>query len=201
MPSVGTGARWFANRHLKANWGQREDGDTGGIGLGQFKHAVRRNVADDIHRENNGVYETAKGRWSAITADEGQTLQNMPGIAFPPVDVCMQALVAGAGLSARSLRGDAKQVAVLKAALSHKGTAVIDIISPCVAFNSGTLPGRATATAKNMKRRCTILATGAASQKKSSLRMITARMRVVEMPDGSFIQLRKLETDYDQQIN
>ena len=55
---------------------------------------------------------------------------------MPPFDLCMEAIVGGATFVARSFAGDKKQmVPLLKAALKHKGTAVLDIISPCVTFN------------------------------------------------------------------
>ncbi|MDT8307821.1 MAG: thiamine pyrophosphate-dependent enzyme, partial [Anaerolineae bacterium] len=66
MPAVGTGAL-TANHHLKAI-GVSGDGDTGSIGMGQFKHACRRNVRMVYIVENNGVYGLTKGQFSA-TAD------------------------------------------------------------------------------------------------------------------------------------
>jgi 2-oxoglutarate ferredoxin oxidoreductase subunit beta len=134
MPSVATGAT-LANHHLIAI-GVSGDGDTGSIGLGQFKHMVRRNVPIVYIIENNGVYGLTKGQFSA-TADEGQKLKYAGVNELPPIDLCMEALVADASFVARSFSGDPKQVqALLKAALSHRGTAVLDIISPCVTFNN-----------------------------------------------------------------
>ena len=53
-----------------------------------------------------------------------------------PFDICAEAIVGGATFVARSFAGDKKQmVPLLKAALKHKGTSVLDIISPCVTFN------------------------------------------------------------------
>ena len=112
------------------------DGDTGSIGMGQFKHLVRRNVRMVYVVENNGVYGLTKGQFSA-TADEGQELKYAGHNDLPPINICMEAVIAGCGFVARSFAGDAKQVReLLKAALSHRGTAVLDIISPCVAFNN-----------------------------------------------------------------
>src|SRR5919206_2074535 len=134
MPSVATGAV-LANRTLLA-LGVSGDGDTGSIGLGQFKHMVRRNVPIVYIVENNGVYGLTKGQFSA-TADLGQTLKYAGTNELPPIDVCIEALVADCGFVARSFAGDAKQVReLLKAAMSYKGTAVLDIISPCVTFNN-----------------------------------------------------------------
>ncbi len=134
MPSVATGAM-LAQRHQTAI-GVSGDGDSGSIGLGQFKHAVRRNVPMVYIIENNGVYGLTKGQFSA-TADEGQTLKYAGTNEQPPLDLCAEAIIAGAGFVARSFAGDAKQVTeLLKAAMSFKGIAVLDIISPCVTFNN-----------------------------------------------------------------
>ncbi len=134
MPSVTTGAL-VANRNLTAV-SVSGDGDTASIGIGQFKHAVRRNVPMVYIIENNGVYGLTKGQFSA-TADMGQQLKYAGINDMSPLDVCMEALIANATFVARSFAGDAKQVeALMKAALSHRGLAVLDIISPCVTFNN-----------------------------------------------------------------
>ena len=134
MPSVATGAT-LANADLIAI-GVSGDGDTGSIGFGQYKHAVRRNVPMVYIIENNGVYGLTKGQFSA-TADEGQFLKYYGKNDLPPIDLCLEAVVAGATFVARSFSGDAKQVrSLLKAAIAHKGMAVLDIVSPCVTFNN-----------------------------------------------------------------
>lgn len=134
MPSVASGAM-LANRTLTAI-GVSGDGDTGSIGLGQFKHIIRRNVPMVYVIENNGVYGLTKGQFSA-TSDEGQKLKYYGDNEYPAVDLCMEAIVSGCGFVARSFAGDPKQVRpLLKAAFSFNGTAVLDIISPCVTFNN-----------------------------------------------------------------
>jgi 2-oxoglutarate ferredoxin oxidoreductase subunit beta len=134
MPALATGAT-TVNRSLIAV-GVSGDGDTGSIGLGQFKHMVRRNVPVVYIVENNGVYGLTKGQFSA-TADYGQELKYAGVNELPPIDICLEALAADASFVARTFAGDSKQVReLLKAALSHKGTAVLDIISPCVTFNN-----------------------------------------------------------------
>ena len=60
----------MANRQLMAV-GVSGDGDSGSIGMGQFKHMMRRNVRMVYIVENNGVYGLTKGQFSA-TVDEGQ---------------------------------------------------------------------------------------------------------------------------------
>jgi 2-oxoglutarate ferredoxin oxidoreductase subunit beta len=134
MPSLASGAV-MANNEL-IGIGVSGDGDTGSIGLGQFKHMIRRNVPMVYIVENNGVYGLTKGQFSA-TADKGQKLKYAGINELPPIDVCIEAVAANASFVARSFAGDPKQVReLLKAALNHHGTAVLDIISPCVTFNN-----------------------------------------------------------------
>lgn len=134
MPSVVTGAT-AANQELVCV-AVSGDGDTGSIGLGQYKHLMRRNVPMVYIIENNGVYGLTKGQFSA-TADEGQELKYYGRNDLPAIDLALEAIVGGCTFVARTFSGDAKQVqALLKAAVSHHGTAVIDIISPCVSFNN-----------------------------------------------------------------
>jgi len=135
MPSVATGAV-VANRQLVCI-GVSGDGDTANIGLGQFKHACRRNTPMIYIIENNGCYGLTKGQFSA-TADLDARLRRPSGEAnpTPPLDLCVEAIVSGATFVARSFSGDKKQlVPLLKAALGHKGIAVLDVLSPCVTFN------------------------------------------------------------------
>lgn len=134
MPAVATGAV-VGNRSLKAV-GVSGDGDTASIGVGQFKHAMRRNLPLVYIVENNGVYGLTKGQFSA-TADQGQELKYAGINEMPPLDICLEALAANATFVARSFAGHASQVeTLLKAAFRHRGIAVIDIISPCVTFNN-----------------------------------------------------------------
>ena len=133
MPSVGTGAM-LANRKLIA-LGVSGDGDTGAIGIGQFVHLMRRNLPIIYVIEDNGCYGLTKGQFSP-TADLGSTLKSGVSNDLPPIDTCALAIELGATFVARSFSGDKKQLsAILKAAVSHRGTAMIDVLSPCVTFN------------------------------------------------------------------
>ena len=106
--------------------------------MGQFKHIVRRNVNMVYIVENNGVYGLTKGQFSA-TAEVGLTLKHQGTNPYMPVDICLEALASNATFVARSFAGNPKQVKeLLKAALSHNGIAVLDIISPCVTFNNSS---------------------------------------------------------------
>lgn len=134
MPSVATGVA-MANKDLQII-AVSGDGDTASIGMGQFCHVVRRNIPMVYIVENNGVYGLTKGQFSA-TADLGSKLKTGVVNELPPIDLCGLAIELGCGFVARSFAGDPKQlVALLKAALSHQGTAVLDVISPCVTFNN-----------------------------------------------------------------
>jgi 2-oxoglutarate ferredoxin oxidoreductase subunit beta len=133
MPSAATGAK-LANRELLV-LGISGDGDTASIGLGQYAHMIRRNVDCVYLVENNGVYGLTKGQFSA-TADVGSTLKNGTPNEYATIDVCGLAIELGATFVARSFSGDGKQLLpLLQAAFSHRGTSIIDIISPCVTFN------------------------------------------------------------------
>ena len=133
MPSVATGAV-VANRKMIAI-GVSGDGDTGAIGIGQFVHLMRRNLPMIYIIEDNGCYGLTKGQFSP-TADLGSTLKTGVVNDLPPIDTCTLAIELGASFVARSFSGDPKQLkAILKAAISHRGTCMIDVISPCVTFN------------------------------------------------------------------
>jgi 2-oxoglutarate ferredoxin oxidoreductase subunit beta len=133
MPSVATGAM-LANQHLIAV-GVSGDGDTASIGIGQFVHLMRRNLPIIYIIEDNGVYGLTKGQFSA-TADVGSKLKTGVINDLPPIDTCALAILLGATYVARSFSGDKRQLlALLEGAVAHYGTAMLDVISPCVTFN------------------------------------------------------------------
>ncbi len=134
MPSVTTGAN-VVNKDL-TYIGVSGDGDSASIGIGQLIHAIRRNVDMVYIVENNGVYGLTKGQYSA-TADVGSKKKKGPVNETQPIDLCAMAINLGCSFVARSFSGSKKQLnALLKAAISHKGFALIDVISPCVTFNN-----------------------------------------------------------------
>ena len=133
MPSVATGAV-VANRKMIAI-GVTGDGDTGAIGVGQFVHLMRRNLPMLYIIEDNGCYGLTKGQFSP-TADIGSKLKTGVVNDLRPLDTCALAIELGASFVGRSFSGDTKQLKpMLKAALAHRGTAMIDVLSPCVTFN------------------------------------------------------------------
>ncbi len=194
MPSVATGAM-VVNRDL-IGIGVSGDGDTGSIGLGQFKHAVRRNAPMVYLIENNGVYGLTKGQFSA-TSDVGQELKHAGVNELPPIDLCLEAIVADCGFVARSFAGDPKQVTtLLKAALSYKGTAVIDIISPCVTFNDKEESTKSYSWGKTHNERI-VDATFVPFYEEITVDYEEGEVKEVELQDGSRIVLKKLDRSYD----
>ena len=134
MPSVTTGAN-VVNKDL-TYLGVSGDGDSASIGIGQLIHAIRRNVNMVYIIENNGVYGLTKGQYSA-TADIGSKKKKGVTNETQPIDLCAMAVNLGCSFVARSFSGSKKQLtAIIKAAISHKGFALIDVISPCVTFNN-----------------------------------------------------------------
>lgn len=194
MPSVTTGAVMM-NHTVKAI-GVSGDGDTGNIGMGQFKHLVRRNVPMVYIIENNGVYGLTKGQFSA-TADMGQQTKYAGMNDFPPIDLCLEALAADATFVARSFSGDAKQVrALITAALNHHGTAIIDIISPCVAFNNQDDSTKSYFWGKEHREVINEL-DFINSQDDILVDYEEGQAQDVQLHDGSWIRLKKLDTSHD----
>jgi 2-oxoglutarate ferredoxin oxidoreductase subunit beta len=194
MPSVGTGAM-LANGTLIAI-GVSGDGDTGAIGIGQFVHLMRRNVPMVYIIEDNGCYGLTKGQFSP-TADLGSTLKTGVVNDLQPIDTCALAIELGASFVARSFSGDKKQLlSILKAALSHRGTCMIDVISPCVTFNDHEGSTKSYAYAKEHDE-----VLGEVSFvpffEDISVEYDPGTTRAVELHDGSKLYLKKVAEDYD----
>jgi 2-oxoglutarate/2-oxoacid ferredoxin oxidoreductase subunit beta len=194
MPSVTTGAV-LANQKMMAI-GISGDGDTASIGMGQFVHLMRRNIPMIYIIEDNGVYGLTKGQFSA-TADIGSKLKTGVINDLPPIDTCALAIMMGATFVGRSFSGDKRQLhTMLKAAIAHKGTAMLDVVSPCVTFNDHE---GSTKSYKFMKDH---------EEPLHDLNFVPYFEEIdvdydegsttsVTMHDGSQLLLRKLEQDYD----
>ncbi len=194
MPSIATGAL-IANHSLHAI-GVSGDGDSGSIGMGQFKHLMRRNVRMVYIVENNGVYGLTKGQFSA-TADLGQELKYAGRNELPPIDLCLEALVAECGFVARSFAGDPKQVVpLIKAALSHRGTALLDIISPCVTFNNKDDSTKSYSWGREHDERINDF-TYVPPQEEIRVDYEPGEVKEVALHDGSTIVLKKLDASHD----
>ncbi|HEX7621728.1 MAG TPA: 2-oxoacid:ferredoxin oxidoreductase subunit beta [Anaerolineales bacterium] len=196
MSSFATGAL-FADASLRAI-GISGDGDTASIGMGGFKHMVRRNAPIVYIVENNGVYGLTKGQFSA-TAEVGLNLKHQGINQYIPVDICMEALASHATFVARSFAGDAKQVKeLLKAALSHHGVAVLDIISPCVTFNNQDNATHSYTWGKDHEAPLQDISfIPALDEIEIQGEFAEGTVREISMHDGSTILLKKLEKDYD----
>ncbi|MCC6219137.1 MAG: 2-oxoacid:ferredoxin oxidoreductase subunit beta [Aquabacterium sp.] len=194
MPSVATGAN-LANRDL-LYLGISGDGDSASIGLGQFAHAMRRNVNMVYIVENNGVYGLTKGQFSA-TADKGSKSKKGVVNQDSPVDLVGLAMQLGASFVARSFSGDKAQlVPLIKAAMGHGGAAFIDVISPCVTFNNHAGSTRSYDWVREH------------NEAVSRIDLILGRQEItvdyapgevvdVEQHDGTTLRLHKLHVDYD----
>lgn len=194
MPSLATGAM-FGDHTLKAI-GISGDGDTASIGMGQFKHVLRRNLPLVYIVENNGVYGLTKGQFSA-TADLGLSLKKQGRNPYMPVDIAWEALVSNATFVARSFAGDPKQVKeLIKAALSHHGIAVLDIISPCVTFNNEDTAMHSYSWGKEHEVALHELAYVPPSEE-IVVEYQEGEVTEVTMHDGSMVVLKKLERGYD----
>jgi 2-oxoglutarate ferredoxin oxidoreductase subunit beta len=196
MPPVATGAL-FGDYRLKGI-GISGDGDSASIGMGHFKHVIRRNPNLLYIVENNGVYGLTKGQFSA-TAEVGLSLKHQGINPYMPVDICMEALAANATFVARSFAGDPKQVkSLLKAGLAHNGIAVLDIISPCVTFNNESNAFHSYTWGKDHEEPLHDI-TYIAPRNEIILEdeMREGEVREVTLHDGSVVVLKKLEKDYD----
>src|SRR2546429_3741333 len=194
MPSVATGAV-LANRSLMA-LGVSGDGDTASIGMEQFVHLRRRNLPIIYIIEDTGVYGLTKGKFSA-TADLGSKLKTGVINDLPPLDTCAMAITLGATFVGRSFSGDKRQLhSMMKAAIAHRGTVMLDIVSPCVTFNDHE---GSTKSYKYMKDH---------DEPLQEISFVPAFEEIdveydpgtsieVTMHDGSKLRLRKLEEDYD----
>jgi 2-oxoglutarate ferredoxin oxidoreductase subunit beta len=194
MPSVSTGA--ILGNHTMTTLGVSGDGDTASIGMGQFVHLLRRNLPMIYIIEDNGVYGLTKGQFSA-TADLGSKLKTGVINDLPAIDTCALAIQLGATFVGRSFSGDKKQLlSMLKAAISHKGTVMLDVISPCVTFNDHE---GSTKSYKFMQEH---------DEPINELGFVPSFEDIevdydhgttldVKMHDGSSLRLRKIREDYD----
>jgi 2-oxoglutarate ferredoxin oxidoreductase subunit beta len=194
MPSLATGAM-FGDHSLLAI-GVSGDGDTASIGMGQFKHVMRRNLPMVYIIENNGVYGLTKGQFSA-TAESGLSLKGHGTNQYMPVDIAWEAVVGNATFVARSFAGDPRQVKeLIKAAISHRGIAVLDIISPCVTFNNTDESMHSYAWGKDHEVALHELSY-VPPREDITVEYEEGEVLDVTMHDGSTVILKKLEHDYD----
>ncbi|GMU69422.1 MAG: hypothetical protein AMXMBFR37_17540 [Steroidobacteraceae bacterium] len=194
MPSIAMGAS-AANRNLHYI-GVSGDGDTLSIGLGQFCHAIRRNLNMLYVIENNGVYGLTKGQFSA-SADIGSRAKKGELNQQPPIDPVLLAMSLGASFVARSFSGDKRQlVPLLQAGLRHRGFALIDVLSPCVTFNDHEGSTKSYAYTREHYEPA-VNADFVPFEREIVADYAEGETLPVTMHDGSRILLHKLEKDYD----
>ena len=196
MPSIATGGL-FGDHTLKGV-AVSGDGDTASIGMGQFKHIMRRNVNMVYIIENNGVYGLTKGQFSA-TAERGLQLKKQGTNPYMPIDLCMEAVISNATFVARSFAGNPKQVKeLIKAAYSHECIAILDIISPCVTFNNNEDAHYSYPWGKDHESPLQdITYVPPRSEIMLDEELKEGEIREVAMHDGSVIVLKNLEKNYD----
>ena len=194
MPSVATGVA-LANQKLMLI-GVSGDGDTASIGIGQFVHLMRRNLPIIYIIEDNGVYGLTKGQFSA-TADLGSKLKTGVINDLPPIDTCALAIQLGATFVARSFSGDKKQLHnLLKAAMAHRGTVMLDVISPCVTFNDHEGSTKSYKYSKDHDEPVQEIGFVPAFEN-IEVDYYPGTTANIHMHDGSQLRLRKLAREYD----
>ena len=194
MPTITTGAA-AANRTL-TYLGVSGDGDSLSIGIGHMCHAIRRNVKMVYIIENNGVYGLTKGQFSA-SADVGSKSKRGEANRMSPIDPAMLALGIGATFVARSFSGDKDQlVPILKAAFSHRGLALVDVISPCVTFNDHVGSTKSYLYTRKHEGRATEM-DFVPKTDEILAQISTSGVTSVAMHDGSTIHFRALPQGYD----
>jgi 2-oxoglutarate ferredoxin oxidoreductase subunit beta len=194
MPALTTGAQLAARQLVLL--GVSGDGDSVSIGLGQFMHMIRRNVDCTYIIEDNGTYGLTKGQFSA-TADVGSVQKRGSVNTYQPIDPCALALTLGCSFVARSFSGDGKQlVPLIKAAISHRGTAVLDVISPCVTFNDHDGSTKSYSWVKDHDEQIQDVSFIPFFQE-IQVDYEPGEIRDVELHDGSHLVLKKLGQDHD----
>jgi len=194
MPAIATGAN-AANREL-LYIGISGDGDSLSIGLGQFCHAVRRNLNILYLLENNGVYGLTKGQFSA-SADLGSRSKRGEPNRQQPIDPVLMALTLGATFVARSFSGDKQQlVPILEAGLKHPGFAFVDVISPCVTFNDHEGSTKSYLYTRE-NYRPVVYADFVPPREEILTHYLEGDVIAVPMHDGSTVRLRKVAEEYD----
>ncbi len=194
MPSVATGAN-LANRNL-LYLGVSGDGDSASIGMGQFVHAIRRSLNMTYIVMNNGCYGLTKGQDSATT-DVGSKSRTGAENFFEPIDLCSLAINLGASFVARSFSGDKKQlIPLIKAAMSHHGFALLDVISPCVTFNNNDGSTKSYDFVRDHE--LTLAQMDFVPVRETiELDYSAGDTKLVELHDGSKMSLQKLAPDWD----
>ena len=195
MPSVTTGAN-LANKNLNF-LAVSGDGDTANIGIGQFIHAIRRNLNMLYIIENNGVYGLTKGQYSA-TAEEGTKKRKGNPNELRELDLCAMAINLGCSFVARSFSGSRKQLtALVRAGMSHKGMAIIDVISPCVTFSNNEESLKSYGYVKNNDMELHTVDYIPHFNPIEEVEVPAGGYKDVKLHDGSYIRLETISEEHD----
>ena len=195
MPSVTTGAN-VSNKNLNF-LAVSGDGDTASIGVGQFIHAIRRNLNMLYIIENNGVYGLTKGQYSA-TAEEGSKKRKGAPNDMKQIDLCAMALNLGCSFVARSFSGSRKQLtALIRAGMSHRGMAIIDVISPCVTFNNNEESFKSLQYVKNNDIELHALDYIPHFNPIDEIEVPSGGYEEVKLHDGSYLRLETISEEHD----
>ena len=195
MPSVTTGAN-VSNKNLNF-LAVSGDGDTASIGVGQFIHAIRRNLNMLYIIENNGVYGLTKGQYSA-TAEEGSKKRKGAPNDMKQIDLCAMALNLGCSFVARSFSGSRKQLtALIRAGMSHRGMAIIDVISPCVTFNNNEESFKSLQYVKNNDIELHALDYIPHFNPIDEIEVPSGGYKEVKLHDGSYLRLETISEEHD----
>ena len=112
------------------------DGCMYGEGGNHFIQTIRRRLDITILVSENQVYALTKGQsspTSALAVKNDLTPGGNPNIPLNPLAL---AVTMGAPFVARGFAGDKEHLtALIREAILFKGTAVVDILQPCVSFN------------------------------------------------------------------
>ena len=195
MPSVTTGAN-MANKDLNF-LAVSGDGDTASIGIGQFIHAIRRNLNMLYIIENNGVYGLTKGQYSATAEDGSKKRKGNPNV-MKQIDLCAMAINLGCSFVARSFSGSRKQLtALIRAGMSHRGMAIIDVISPCVTFNNNEESFKSFQYVKSNDTELHTLDYIPHFNPIEEIEVPSGGYKDVKLHDGSYIRLETISEEHD----
>src|SRR5207237_8358191 len=175
--------------------GTPANGDSMIIGHGHLLNSIRRNVNVLYVLEHKRVYGLTKGQFAA-SADVGSTSKKGEANTMTAIDGCLLALTLGATFVARAFSGDKAQlVPILKAGLTHKGFAFVDVISPCVTFNDheGSTKSYAYTRGKDVE---VVQADFVPPAHAITTEYDAGDVRLDTPHDGSWVRLHKVTEDY-----
>jgi len=132
---VATGAK-LANPNLTVIV-ESGDGCNYGEGGNHFLAAIRRNIDVTLLVHNNQVYGLTKGQASPTSAEGFVTKAQPEGTPSAPFNPIAVAVVMRAGFVARGFAGMLDHLSkLIQQGIAHHGFALIDILQPCVSFNT-----------------------------------------------------------------